>query len=321
MHIDEAFPRADSLQREKVRPVHRCRHVLVALSPAGSNGSLIRYAANLARIGAGVEFRFVSVLPPHDQAGETVDRDRLLASLEAEIRDASMPASDVVKLYVDVLKGPLLDRLLEFSAEQEVDVILLGHQPQHSGRRALARWLAMKAPCSVWMVPGEPPPEFQRILVPIDFSPHSADALSVAVSLARMAGLDHCLALHVYFDPGVARYDEYDAVLRGQEQQAFEKFLGTIDCQGVHVEPVFVEGPHVPHAILRVAQERESDLIVMGTRGRTRSAAILLGSEADHTLIETPTPLFVVKHYGAHLGLWRALLSKDSQTGGSPRFG
>jgi nucleotide-binding universal stress UspA family protein len=210
---------------------------------------------------------------------------------------------------------------LEFSVEQEVDLILLGHRPQHSGRRALARRLAMKAPCSVWMVPDQAASGIERILVPIDFSAHSADALSVATSLARLCGVAQCLALHVYFDPGVARYDEYDAVLRGQEQQAFAKFIASIDCQGVQVEPLFVEGPHVAHAILRTAQERQIDLIVMSTRGRTRSAAILLGSETDHTLIETQTPILVVKHFGAHLGLLRALLNKELGGSDQPRFG
>jgi nucleotide-binding universal stress UspA family protein len=321
MHFDEASPLADSQQRERAHPVHRCKHVLVALSPVGDNGGLLRYAANLARVGVGVEFRFVSILPVQPDPAHTIDRDRLLAALEAEVDKAFAQASDLVKIYVNVLKGPVLDRLLEFSVEQEVDLILLGHQPQHSGRRALARRLAMKAPCSVWMVPDKAPPTLERILAPIDFSLHSADVLSVAVSLARLSGLTQCLALHVYFDAGVARYDEYDAVLRGQEQETFQKFVASIDCQGVHVEPLFVEGPHVPHAILRAAQERQIDLIVMGTRGRTRSTAILLGSETDHTLIETQTPILVVKHFGAHLGLLRALLQKEFGGSNQPRFG
>jgi nucleotide-binding universal stress UspA family protein len=294
--------------------------VLVALPPHAP-ARLIRYAASLAQMGAGVEFRFVSILPTRPDPTRPIDRDRLMASLEVEVQEAFAEVSDVVKVYVNVLKGPLLDRLLGFAAEQEVDLVLVGHETRHSGRRALARRLAMKAPCSVWMVPDEAPSSISRILVPIDFSPPAADALSVAVSLARLCGVPECLALHVYFDPGVARYDEYDAVLRGQEQAAFEKFVAPLDCQGVRVEPLFVESANVPHAIGRVAQERGIDLIVMGTRGRTRSAAILLGSETDQTLIETRTPILIVKHFGARLGLLRALLEKDFGASEEPRFG
>jgi outer membrane protein OmpA-like peptidoglycan-associated protein len=51
-----------------------------------------------------------------------------------------------------------------------VDLILVGHGRGHSGKRALARRLAMKAPCSVWVVPEGAPARLNRILVPVDFS-------------------------------------------------------------------------------------------------------------------------------------------------------
>lgn len=289
--------------------------------PLHDHSGLIRYAAMLATIGAAVEVRFVSILPAHSSPESDLDRDRLLATLESTVHEAFAGLSDVVKVYVDVLKGPLLDRLLEFAAEQEVDLILVGHDPAKGGRRSLARRLAMKAPCSVWMVPHHGPATFQKILAPIDFSPHAADALSVAAALARLRGLPQCLALHVYFDPGVARYDDYDAVIRGEERETFEKLLATIDSHGVQIEPMFVESPNVPNAILRVAPEQGVDLIVMGTRGRTRSAAILLGSETEQTLIETTIPILVVKHFGARMGVLRALLDKELHHGQEPRFG
>ena len=52
-----------------------------------------------------------------------------------------------------VLHGEVIDCLLETAAEWAADLILVGHSREHNGRRALARRLAMKAPCSVWMRP------------------------------------------------------------------------------------------------------------------------------------------------------------------------
>ena len=112
---------------------------------------------------------------------------------------------------------------------------------------------------------------------------------------------------------------EYDAVLRGQERKAYEGFIANIDTGGVQVTPVFRESANVPHEILRTAQERGADLIVMPTRGRSRAASVLLGSVTEDTILETPLPILIVKHYGAQIGFLRALLDRLLH-GQTPRF-
>jgi nucleotide-binding universal stress UspA family protein len=225
-----------------------------------------------------------------------------------------------VRIHHDVLKGPLLDRLLEFVAEQEVDLLLLGHRPDVAGHQALARRLAMKAPCSVWMVPDDAPTEIRRILVPVDFSEHAADTLLVATSLARLLGLPEVLALHVHFEEARVTYEEAEQVVRGQEEQAFDAFLAPLNCQGVHVRRLFAEGANPAAAIHRVAQEQQVDLKVMATRGRSRSAAILLGSVTEGTIIQARKPILVVKHFGARLGLLQVLLDRSFWRRKGPQF-
>jgi nucleotide-binding universal stress UspA family protein len=189
------------------------------------------------------------------------------------------------------------------------DVILLGHRKSRNGQRSLARRLAMIAPCSVWLVPEGSPDRLSRILVPVDFSSHSADALGLATSLAARSGHKECLALHVYFDPSMVRYDEHVGEVLGHERAAFETMLAAIDCHGVSVEPVFEESTKASQAILRVSHERNCDLIVMNTRGRSRSAAVLLGSVTSETMAATTVPLLAVKHFGSRMTLMQALLN------------
>lgn len=290
--------------------MNRYRHLMVGLTRTETDADLIRYAALLARLGTTSEVRFVHVLPT--PAGGTVahDHDQAQAAIENAVRATFLDMPRPVRVYCDVLKGPLVDRLLAFVAEQEIDLLLLGHRRQHPGRWALARRLAMKAPCSVWMVPEGSPPRLNRILVPIDFSDHAADTMAVATSLARLACSEECLALHVYFNQAVASFEEYDQILRGREKEAYDQFLAPLNCQGVKVTPLFVESANVAHAIIRAAAEHAADLIVMATRGRSRSAAILLGSVTEETIIETRVPLLVVKHFGARLGVLQALLDR-----------
>ncbi len=299
--------------------MHRYRHLMVGLPRTDADAGLIRYAAMVARLGTAGAVRFVHVLPSSASPLATPDHDRVLAELQAEVRPHFTGVPETAQVSYDVLQGPLMDRLLEHVAEKEVDLLLLGHRRSHPGRWAIARRLAMKAPCSVWMVPEDSPPALLRILVPIDFSEPAADSMRVATSMARLSGHAECLALHVYFNEAVATYEGYDQVLRGEEAQAYRQFIAPINCQGVQVTPLFEEGVNVAHVIGRVADRHGVDLIVLATRGRSRSAAILLGSVTEEMIIETGVPLLAVKHFGARLGVLQALLDRRFRQRGGLR--
>lgn len=287
--------------------MHRDKTLTVALDRTKEDAGLCAYAAMAAKWQGAGKIIFVHVLPNSAVAG---DLERVRAELEAQAKPhlAGMPAS--VKMSYEVLGGPLMDQLLAFVAEKKTDVLLVGHGRKTPGRRALARRLAMKAPCSVWMAPEGAPAALRRILVPIDFSEHSADALRTAVALAKLGGGAKCLPLHVHFNEAVVTYEGYDQVLRGEEEAEYRRFIAAIDCRDIEVTPLFEEGANVSHTIGRVADSVGADLIVMATRGRSRSAAILLGSVTEEMIIETRAPLLAVKHFGARLGVLEALLDK-----------
>ncbi len=302
--------------------MQRFQHLMVCLTRSESDFGLIRYAAMLSRLDTAMEVRFVHVLPASQAGSPAHEHDRALQESERAVGEAFLNVPDNVKVYCDVLKGPLSDRLLEFAAEQEVDLMLLGHRPDHPpGQGSLVRRLAMQAPCSIWIVPHGFPLSLKRILVPVDFSEHAADAMRVAASMARLCGAAECLALHVYSNEAVLTYEEDDPVLLGRKEQAFEQFIAPIDCRAVAVTPIFEEGTNVAHTIHRVAQEQSVDLKVMATRGRSRSATILLGSVTEGVIIEARTPVLVVKHFGARLGVLQVLMDRRFRQGGTPQFG
>jgi nucleotide-binding universal stress UspA family protein len=282
---------------------------MVALGRTEADASLLRYAAMVARLGTASELRFVHVQPeraePAAEGHDDVRRD-----LEAAVRQHAQGVPGDTTVSYEVLQGPLTDQLLTHVADRHVDLLFVGHRRNHSGRKALARRLAMKAPCSVWMVPDGSPPAIHRVLVPIDFSDHAADTMRVATSLAQRHGLPEVLALHVYFNEARTTFDEYDQILRGEEQEAFRQFIGPINCHGVQVRPLFEEGADISQTISRVAAREQADLIVMATRGRSRSAAILLGSVTEDVILQDQLPLLVVKHFGARLGVLQALLDR-----------
>jgi len=289
------------------------RRVLVALAGTETDAGLLDYAAMVGDRSSGVEFLCVHVAPSPQALDLALPlRERALRRLRNEARSNSATCQFVL--------GEREDRLLEIAVEYQADVILLGHRRDRSGRRSLARRLAMKAPCTIWMAPEGSPPRLRRILAPIDFSRRSADAVALAAELAESMDLDEAYALHVYFNEASTSYDEYEDAIAERHDLEFRLFVAPIDLHGVHLKPLFAEGSIVAHTVLRIADELDCDLIVMGTRGRSRSAAVLLGSETEHAIRETRVPILAVKHFGSRLRFLQALLDRGLRTRPGDRF-
>lgn len=284
---------------------------LIAVSLTEQDQSLLEYARLLAGRLAWSNVDFVHVA--RENRAQSLERLRDVARhcLAREAIDDSA---------LHVLEGPLLDQLLRLTTQRQRDLILLGHRRARSGHRATARRLAMVSPASVWLVPEGASPQISRILAPIDFSDHSADALSVAIRIARANGLKRLQALHVYIDPSTIRYDEHIEEVIGQEEAAFENLLARVDTQGVAVEPIFVEGGRITQEILRTAQQQGCDLIVMNTRGRSRAASVLLGSTTSDTMADTMIPMLAVKHFGGRISLLEALTNHRIWDQPSPKM-
>jgi sulfate permease, SulP family len=292
-------------------PFHSC---ILPLVGDASDDTLLRHAAMLAT--QGVVERIHVLHFGRDRSPELPIAD-VEEHLPAEL--AALRAG--ARLTLRTAHGEPLDVLLGAAIEHSVDVILAGGRHGRFARRSLARRLAMKAPCSVWMIPDGAATTLERILVPVDFSARSAEALTLATRIAARLGLEHCTTVHVRFNSATTSCDEYDEILLEDVHRAFDVFTARIDLHDIDLRVLFEEGAHVSATILRVAREGLVDTIVMNTRGRSRAAAVLLGSETDHVMMASPVPVLAVKAPGARLRFLQALLERRGHRSDGPRFG
>lgn len=280
---------------------------LVCLSLTDPDRGLLQYAANLTRLFGWREVHLLYVVPPDHRNAQDWNplpwQEKMRASAAGLFGDAG--------LIFHVTRGSRLDGIMETLKDQTLDLIILGHRRSRSGRRSLASRTALIAPASIWLVPEGATPDVSNILVPTDFSDHSADALSAAVAVARAARLAKLQALHVYFDPSTVRFDEHLDEVLGKEAKQFQQHLAGIDAQGIGIDALYHESIRPSQAILRVAEKQNSNLIVMNTRGRSQAAYVLLGSTTAETLATTQVPLLAIKHYGGRLSLLQALRNPE----------
>ena len=139
-----------------------------------------------------------------------------------------------------------------------------------------------------------------EILVPIDFSPCSMNALRVAVGMAAPDG--DLTLLHVidqeFIDGAVATgLGSADDVRQRLKEQAESNFTTTLEGIGageVDIETMIVVGiPFVE--ILKIARDLDLPMIVMGTRGQSTPAEeLLFGSTAEKVLRGTRVPVLCV---------------------------
>lgn len=155
----------------------------------------------------------------------------------------------------------------------------------------------------------------KNILVPTDFSDLSAFAVPYAARLAeRLGGSLTLLHADAFVEPidlvgggmlahDPARVDE----LRALAEQRLEEFAEEHVPRHVPVTRLTrVSSPFA--AIPAVAAEMGTDLIAMGTHGRSGWRRALLGSVAETVVKETTVPVLTVRHASSSGGSFSRIL-------------
>ena len=145
----------------------------------------------------------------------------------------------------------------------------------------------------------------KRILVPTDFSDYSDNALRYAIDIARQYGAK-VLLLHV-IDENIQQctfeYCLTDDVMKQIEQESkirtAEKFREEINRLGENTSDVAIESivkRGIPYdEILREQVEKNIDLIVIASHGRTGISRILIGSVAEKVMREAKCPVMLLR--------------------------
>ena len=139
---------------------------------------------------------------------------------------------------------------------------------------------------------------FDKILLAVDGSEHALHAAKVAGDLVRSVKASE-LRVVIAYEPVPAYLGEpnlQNAInARMNESQDVlheaETMVGEIPAE-IHSE--LIEG-QIADAIINVAETRNCDLIVMGSRGLGRLAGALLGSNSQKVVSEAPCPVLIVR--------------------------
>jgi nucleotide-binding universal stress UspA family protein len=249
------------------------------------------------------------VLTPFDESLE--DRMRALVS-------EHLPLPAHISVDFDALEGKVLNTLIKQANLKQTDLLVVGqHQP--GGNANFSDKLARKCPCSVLFVPQEFSLDIRNILLPTDFSEHSALALQHTLALSEAVEGDTIHLLNIYDVPsGYTKlgktYTEFDALMKTYAAEDCAAMLKALKTGSAKLTEHYLNGEKHDRAALIQAQLKTLDcqLLVIGSKGRTNVLALFLGSLAEQLVrMQLPVPLLVVKQPGETLGLLEAMLEAD----------
>lgn len=276
----------------------------------GARAALVWAMADAAR--RGVRLQVVSTFPvefywadPHlvdDRRIEAVrtDTEARVGALVDEVATESGGAP--VPVDVLVIPGPAAHRLL--TAAGGADLLVVGSRGRGSVRSTVLGSVALHAVaharCPVVVVHprAEPPAVPPRVVVGVDGSDGSRDALVRALAEAGRVGAE--LSVLAAYSPPIYWSDAYEALVLPPErmrlaaQQAAETVVSAVTA-GRSTVPVATTAVEGPAGEVLVHAAEGADLLVVGGRGHGAIRGMLLGSVALHCVVHAPCPVMVVR--------------------------
>lgn len=282
--------------------------LLVILNLNDQDRTTISYAAMISRMAQTEEMYFLHVTRNQD----------IPETLANEYPDLLPPVNEFARAKVKEIVGAYFDgnpecrkiyrtgeelfltQVLNLIRKKKIDLVLTGHSVDPNLNGLLPLNIARMAPCEVLIVPEAAGSQIKSIMVPVDFSEISADAVGVAADLALDLQVQEISLLHVSRVPASYHktqktYEAFGKIMKMHAQKSYMEFIENCQLRSVKTSALFKLGPDLSRIVNMAVYERGIDLIVIGVRGATDDPATLVGSVAEQVIRTARIPLMVVK--------------------------
>jgi nucleotide-binding universal stress UspA family protein len=140
-----------------------------------------------------------------------------------------------------------------------------------------------------------------RVVVAVDGSDYSMKAADYAINLAKNTGAE-IIALNIIDISSIFRMlppttkKELNDIGKQEARRMFQDVEEMAKKRGVEMRTEIIEtSESVADAMIRYAEKKKIDLIVVGTKGKSGMTKALLGSVASKIVTYSPCPVLVVR--------------------------
>jgi len=289
------------------------KRLMVGLDISLLDSTLIQFTAFLSEQIKPEKIYFVHVhseLTLPDSLLKEIDGDttpfdeRIQKSLEDNLKK-NFKNMDQFDVSVEVLEGSATKELLHRIEVKNVDLLIMGRKNQLPGLGVIPQQIARQSKCSVWFIPEKMDLQIKEILVPTDYSNYSKMALEKAIALANGNMDVTIICQNIYgmvSDFGRAMFyneQKWQPLLQELALDAYNEFIDTVDTDEAHITPLLDYNYAYDHAkrCYETATKNKTDLIVVGSQGKTGLKRWLLGSFTEKLIqYNKDIPMLVVKN-------------------------
>ena len=297
-------------------PAYRVRHLLVGIEMDYADVNLLQYLTALSSVLSIKTVHGVHATPDLALLRAFIDIGpgmyemyQLNEAVTQELRERFGKYADDLRAEeqrAEVIEGKPLATLLQAAETAAADLVVIGQKGSAGSHGIVAKKLARNAPGDVLIVPENSRIRFERIVVPIDFSPHSAAALRRAVAVAQgVPGGATVTAVHICEVPYLAGeamvwdQGQLEAMLYEDRERALRAFVAEHAPDTpvtVKREVLMPNGSNPADKLYRYTTESESDLLIMGAKGHSVLDRLLVGSFTERLLATNgQVPVMVVR--------------------------
>lgn len=182
----------------------------------------------------------------------------------------------------------------------QVDMIAIGgHRKQNtaSGTNRIARQIVKRANQTVLLCKSH---AYHKVLCGVDGSTSSAKALSTAIRFCRETNTSLSIANvlpRIDFNPlGMPNEDinKREEEFRKAHIREINAFLDQFDYTGIKVDRHIMWG-NTARVMLCMVEDFDYDMLVIGATGQSTLSHVVIGSTAEHILVNCPCSLLVVR--------------------------
>ncbi len=278
------------------------KNILLATSFSKSSEYVLEDALYIAKIFQS-KITLIYVLPnniENEKAEELLKQFALkqLKLINDKIKNEGIETSKPIIEY-----GIFSDKIIQTAEKINANMIIIG-----AGEKlkddvfilgANAEKIIKKSNKPVFVVKNEKQFNIKKILCPVDFSAESERALKNAITIAHRFKAQLVIftvyeVSQFYSIQDQINFEEQIKSIRKAHEKEFTSFLGDFNLVGLDVILEIEKG--VPDIeILKAVDKHNSDLLIIGTTGRSGISKILMGSVTEKVIRKIPSAFITLK--------------------------